>query len=231
MGLDTKYRPTKFADVLGQANTIKILRRFVSTGVGLRQSYLFAGSFGGGKTTLGRILARALLCDAPTSEGDPCDKCESCLSLLQSGTSVDFVEVDAATKSGKADMEKVTEEIQYATFSGRRRIYLFDECFTGETLLLTPDGPRQILELVGAKYAGMVWSIDIETGRGVWTRITNWFDQGIRETFLLIFDNGVELQVTENQLILTRNRGWVTASDLTSGDDVVEDASGGCQKA
>lgn len=77
-------------------------------------------------TTLGRILARALLCEAPV-EGEPCDQCYSCKSLLEHGTSADFVEVDAATHSGKADITKITEEIQYATLSGKRRIYLFDE--------------------------------------------------------------------------------------------------------
>ena len=127
MSFDTKYRPVKFSDVMGQDSIIRILRRFIATGTGLRQSYLFAGPFGSGKTTLGRIMARALLCEHPTPEGDPCDQCESCQSLIESNTSFDFVEVDAATNSGKDEIRKVIEEIQYSSFSGRRRIYLFDE--------------------------------------------------------------------------------------------------------
>ena len=126
MGLDTKYRPIHFNDVLGQDSTIKILRQFVSKGAGFYQSYLFSGPFGSGKTTLGRILARALLCENP-SEGDPCDVCDSCLSIKSTGGSDNFVEVDAATNSGKADIKKITEEIEYSTFSGKRRVYLFDE--------------------------------------------------------------------------------------------------------
>jgi DNA polymerase III subunit gamma/tau len=86
-----------------------------------------ANGFMNHNTTLGRILARALLCETPTPEGDPCDHCQSCRSVLDLGTSVDFTEVDAATNSGKADIQKITEEIQYDTFSGRRRLYLFDE--------------------------------------------------------------------------------------------------------
>jgi DNA polymerase III subunit gamma/tau len=116
----------KFDDVLGQETIIKILRRFVATKTALRQSYLFAGPFGSGKTTLGRIMARALLCESPTETGDPCDTCPSCRALLE-GNSLDFVEVDAATNSGKDEIRRITEEIQYTTFSGRRRIYLFDE--------------------------------------------------------------------------------------------------------
>lgn len=126
MSLDIKYRPSVYADVLGQENIITVLRNFVKEGRGFQQSYLFCGAHGSGKTTLGRILARALLCSHHV-EGEPCGQCSSCRSLLQDGSSADFVEVDAATNSGKADVLRITEEIQYATFSGNRRIYLFDE--------------------------------------------------------------------------------------------------------
>ena len=112
--------------MLGQEATIAILREYVQSGRGFQQSYLFCGGHGSGKTTLGRILARALLCEA-TQNGDPCNECHSCKGLLKNGTSADFVEVDAATNSGKADITKITEEVAYATLSGKRRIYLFDE--------------------------------------------------------------------------------------------------------
>jgi len=127
MSLDTKYRPLSPDDVLGQKNIIKITRRFASTGSGFKQSYLFAGQFGSGKTTLGRLLARALLCENPSENGDSCNKCPTCRALIEVGACQEYVEVDAATNSGKADIKKITEEIQYATFSGRQRIYLFDE--------------------------------------------------------------------------------------------------------
>jgi len=127
MSLDTKYRPTSWNDVLGQDGIKKVLRRFVATGAGFRQSYLFSGPFGSGKTTLARVLARALLCENPTPEGDPCDQCVSCKSMLENGTSLNFTEVDAATNSGVEAMRKITEDVQYASFSGNRRLYLFDE--------------------------------------------------------------------------------------------------------
>ena len=127
MSLDTKFRPIKFADVLGQESTVKILRQFIASGTGFRQSYLFAGAWGSGKTTLARILARGLLCDKPTPEGDPCDQCPTCLSLIEKGSAIDFVEFDAATHSGKADILKITEDLEYGSFSGKRKIYLIDE--------------------------------------------------------------------------------------------------------
>lgn len=143
MSLDTKYRPTSYRDVLGQEATKKILKQFVITGTGYNQSYLFAGPFGSGKTTLGRILARALLCDSPV-EGEPCNKCPSCVSILENGTSESFIEMDAATNSGKADILKITESLDYQTFTGKRRIYLLDESHALSTQAL--DGLLKPLE-------------------------------------------------------------------------------------
>lgn len=126
MSLDITYRPRTYDAVLGQASTATILRRYITSGKGFHQSYIFCGERGRGKTTMGRILVRALLCEAPV-DGEPCDKCVSCESLLEGGSSMDYVEVDAASSSGKDDVAKIIDELQYATFSGKRRIYLFDE--------------------------------------------------------------------------------------------------------
>lgn len=126
MSLDTKYRPLRYGDVLGQDATIKVCKEYVRTGHGFRQSYVFAGAHGGGKTTCGRILARALLCEEP-KDGEPCDECQSCKSML-ADKSENFLEVDAATNSGKDDVKRITQEAQFGSFSGKRKIYLFDEC-------------------------------------------------------------------------------------------------------
>lgn len=126
MSLDTKYRPLRYADVLGQDATVQICKELVRKGYGFRQSYVFAGPWGSGKTTLGRILARALLCENP-QDGEPCDLCHPCRSMLED-RSESFVEVDAATNSGKEDIKRITEEARYGSFSGRRKLYLLDEC-------------------------------------------------------------------------------------------------------
>lgn len=126
MALDTKYRPLNYDDVLGQDAHKAVLRQFVKEGKGFHQSYVFCGQHGSGKTTMGRILARALLCENP-SGGDPCDECSSCRILLAGGSHEGFEELDAASKSGKGDLAKIIEDLSYATFSGSRRIYLFDE--------------------------------------------------------------------------------------------------------
>ena len=103
MALDTKYRPKNYQDVLGQEASVSVLRQFIKEGRGFHQSYVFCGQHGSGKTTLGRILARALLCSNPV-EGAPCDECHSCKVFLNGGTHESFEELDAATKSGKNDL-------------------------------------------------------------------------------------------------------------------------------
>lgn len=141
MSLDTKYRPQNYKDILGQDANVLSMKGLVSKGVGRHQSYLISGGYGCGKTTIGRILARALLCDAPI-EGEPCDKCESCKLMLDGGNHDAFVEVDAASKSGKADVERILNELEVMTFSGKKRIYLFDESHRlseeAKTALLKP---------------------------------------------------------------------------------------------
>ena len=128
MSLDTKYRPLKYDEVIGQDGTVKVLRQIVKESRGFRQSYLFGGAWGSGKTTLARILARALLCENPI-DGGPCDECSSCKTMLSNPASHEcFIEVDAANNSGKADIAKIVEDLQYGTVSGKHKIYLFDEC-------------------------------------------------------------------------------------------------------
>jgi DNA polymerase III subunit gamma/tau len=126
MSWDTKYRPLRYEDVLGQGATVRILRQIVKTGRGFHQSYLFTGAYGMGKTTLGRILARALLCKEPV-DGGPCNKCRSCEELIRTGNSECFTEIDAATNSGKEGIRKILAKLDYRTFTGGQRIYLFDE--------------------------------------------------------------------------------------------------------
>jgi DNA polymerase III subunit gamma/tau len=126
MALDTKYRPRKYEDVLGQESSVSVLKQFIIEERGFHQSYVFCGQHGSGKTTMGRILARALLCHAPV-DGEPCDKCSSCKIFLEGGLHPNFEELDAATRSGKGDLSKIIEDLNYSTFSGKRKIYLFDE--------------------------------------------------------------------------------------------------------
>lgn len=125
MSFDLKYRPRTYDDVLGQETTIQILKQFIISGRARQQSYVFCGERGRGKTTLARIFARAILCDQPV-DGNPCDKCPSCLDMLK-GSSDAFSEVDAATHSGKSDVQDIVNSTEYVTMSGKKRLFLLDE--------------------------------------------------------------------------------------------------------
>jgi len=112
--------------------------------------------------------------------------------------------------------------LSYSTFSGKRRLYVIDECFTEDAHLITPEGPISIKELVEKQYSGFVLSYNLEDQEPVWRPLTNWYSQGTREVLSLSFDNGITLEVTPEHLLYTRNRGWVRADSLLETDDIVD---------
>ena len=128
MSLDTKYRPQRFEDVIGQKGTIRVLQNLVKTNTVFEKSYVFAGPSGTGKTTTARILARAMLCDNLSPEGEPCNQCISCREIIDGTASFNFVEMDAANNSGVDTIRQIVGSSDYYTLGGKeRRIYLIDE--------------------------------------------------------------------------------------------------------
>jgi DNA polymerase-3 subunit gamma/tau len=119
-----KWRPQSFSEVVGQDAVTQTLRNSVSSGR-LAHAYLFCGPRGTGKTTLGRLLAKAVNCGAP-SEGEPCNTCESCRAYLE-GRAVDFVEQDAASHNSVDDIRQLRENVVLTPMAGGRKVYLLDE--------------------------------------------------------------------------------------------------------
>ncbi len=119
-----RYRPQKFEEVLGQEATVTTLRHALAQGR-MAQAYLFSGPRGTGKTTLARVLAKALNCVKP-QEGEPCNQCPSCLDIA-SGHSLDVLEIDGASHRGIEDIRQINETVSYAASHGNYRIYIIDE--------------------------------------------------------------------------------------------------------
>jgi DNA polymerase-3 subunit gamma/tau len=124
LALARKWRPKTFADVVGQEHIVRALKNALES-ERVHHAYLFAGTRGVGKTTVARILAKALNCEAGV-KGEPCGKCGACVSIDE-GRFVDLIEVDAASRTKVDDTRELLENVQYTPTNGRYKVYLIDE--------------------------------------------------------------------------------------------------------
>lgn len=120
-----KYRPDTFASVVGQKALTTTLKNAVAT-QRLAHSYLFCGSRGVGKTSCARIFAKTINCQNPTPDGEACNECPSC-KAFNSGTSMNIIELDAASNNGVDDMRSLIEQVQVPPSTGRYRVFIVDE--------------------------------------------------------------------------------------------------------
>jgi DNA polymerase III subunit gamma/tau len=119
-----RHRPRTFGDVVGQEAVVRTLRNAVERGK-VHHAYLFVGSRGTGKTSMAKILAACMNCEeGPTIE--PCGRCESCRRIM-AATSLDVMEMDAASNNSVDDIRELRESVAYAPVSGRRKVYILDE--------------------------------------------------------------------------------------------------------
>src|SRR6478672_5207063 len=119
-----RHRPRTFADVVGQEHVVRTLRNAVAQGK-VHHAYLFVGSRGTGKTSMAKMLAACLNCEqGPTVE--PCGHCESCVAIANA-TSLDVIEMDAASNNSVDDIRDLRESVQFAPVSGRSKVYILDE--------------------------------------------------------------------------------------------------------
>ncbi len=122
--LARKWRPKTFADTVGQEHVLKALVNALDSGR-LHHAYLFTGTRGVGKTTIARILAKALNCESGVTS-EPCGSCSACKEIDE-GRFVDLIEVDAASKTKVDDTRDLLDNVQYAPSRGRYKVYLIDE--------------------------------------------------------------------------------------------------------
>ncbi len=133
-----KYRPQRFSEVAGQEPIMRTLRNAVSSKK-VSHAYLFSGPRGTGKTSTGRLLAKAANCRNP-KDGEPCNKCDSCLAFSE-GRAMDLVELDAASNRGIDAIKDLRERVGYAPGSADFKVYILDEAH-----MLTTEASNALLK-------------------------------------------------------------------------------------
>jgi len=154
LALARKYRPQRFADLVGQDHVRHTLERAVATNR-VAHAYLFAGPRGSGKTTTARLIAKALNCETrKEDEAEPCDVCRSCIEIT-AGNSMDVLEIDGASNRGIEEIRNLRENVKYAPSGGKSKVYIIDEAhqltdFAWNALLKTLEEPPPHVRFVFA---------------------------------------------------------------------------------
>ena len=120
-----KWRPSNFDEVRGQDHIVTTLKNQIEMNR-IGHAYLFCGTRGTGKTSIAKIFAKAVNCEHPLEDGSPCNECATC-KAIQAGSSLNVIEIDAASNNGVDNIRDIREEVQYSPAEGKYKVYIIDE--------------------------------------------------------------------------------------------------------
>ncbi len=125
LALYRRYRPQRFCDVVGQRSAISIIQKAVMN-ENIGHAYLFSGPRGCGKTSVARLIAKAVNCTSIQSDSEPCGACDSCMSITN-GDNLDIIEIDGASNNGVDEVRELKSHVALSPFSARYKVYIIDE--------------------------------------------------------------------------------------------------------
>ena len=210
-----KYRPKTFSEIIGQEHVVQTLKNAILSGM-ISHAYLFHGPKGSGKTTIARLLAKAVNCQ--NRQGfEPCNNCSSCLDINES-RALDLIEIDAASHRGIDEIRELRDGIRFVPTKSKYKVFVIDECLTGDHLISMADGTvKKISEI---KNGEKTLSVNIETGEIVVKPISNWFKRKTEKVVKIKTPQSFLTVTPTHRLWILRDSQFLLkeASDLKIGD-------------
>ena len=216
-----KYRPQSFGEVIGQEHVVQTITNAISGGM-VSHAYLFSGPRGSGKTTLARLLAKAVNCqNRKENDFEPCNKCSSCTEINQ-GRAIDLIEIDAASNRGIDEVRELRDGIKFAPTKSKYKVFIIDECHqlsreAANALLKTLEEPpsHAIFILATTEIHKMILTIVSRCQRFDFRKLT--LQEICKKLEMIIEKEKVKIEKSALELIASNSGGSIRDAESLLG--------------